>query len=494
MLGGAFDLSEDGRFIATVEPDHLSADVSYGKLILSCWGEAWSRSWRVVNCRATTEWLRLECTKQMGRASCTLELRRGAKPIDAPISRAAFATNLARMIESRFAGLRVERAIAARYDQQHISGVHTRLVIKERGATIAGIAAGERESQSTIDSALAAGIIWLDRLRHKNASVNRLMIFVPRDRATTIAARLTTVRLAGATISLYELDEADGRIEPVAAFDQGDLADRFRRASARAHWPGARALSPDSSSLVDSIRRLAPDLIESHQRGNSVLLSIRGLEFARVSIARQEIDFGPDEQREKLVHNNRSRLEELVSEIIAKRDADSDFRNNPFFRAQSERWLESIIRRDVSVIDASLDGRYSYSQVPTYRGQQRSYIDLLAVTREGRLVVIELKVAEDPEFPFQGLDYWLRVEWHRLRNDFLRRGYFEGMTLTDAPPLLYLVAPLFRFHATTGLIAGSISDRVPVYRIGINEDWRAGVRVLLSERVNSTAQKRKGHH
>jgi hypothetical protein len=111
-------------------------------------------------------------------------------------------------------------------------------------------------------------------------------------------------------------------------------------------------------------------------------------------------------------------------------------------------------------------------------------IDILAVTREGRLVVIELKVAEDIEFPFQGLDYWLRVEWHRARNDFQRRGYFDGINLMDAAPLLYLVAPLFRFHATTNLLAGSITKRVPVFRVGINEDWRGGLRVLLSERLN----------
>jgi folate-binding protein YgfZ len=66
------------------------------------------------------------------------------------------------------------------------------------------------------------------------------------------------------------------------------------------------------------------------------------------------------------------------------------------------------------------------------------------------------------------------------------------VTLADAAPLLYLVAPLFRFNETTRLIAGSISDRVPVYRIGINEDWRAGVRVLFSERLNSSSKKEKG--
>jgi hypothetical protein len=95
-----------------------------------------------------------------------------------------------------------------------------------------------------------------------------------------------------------------------------------------------------------------------------------------------------------------------------------------------------------------------------------------------------LKVSEETEFAFQALDYWLRVEWHRARGDFYRRGYFEGFPLIDSPPLLYLVAPLFRFHETTRLIAASIDKRVPLYRIGINEDWRKGVRVLLRERLN----------
>jgi hypothetical protein len=484
VLGGAFDLSEDDQLVATVAPDRASADVSYGKLILSCWGEDWSRSWRVIACEATAERLRLRCAKQMGRATCIVELWRGPRSVDVLRSRAKFTTRLARMIESSLAGFRVERAVAARYDRQHLSSVHTRLVLKERGGTIAGIGVGAGESQSSIDSTLAAGIIWLDALRRKKASINRLMIFVPRDRATTIATRLTAVRVAGATVSLYEVDEAENVIEPVAAFDQGDLSDRLRKAAMRAQWARDRALSSEINALVDSIVRLAPDLIEINQRGRLILLSIRGLDFARVSITRKQAEFGVGELKERLDDNNRSRLQRLVNEIIAQRDAASDHRNSPLFRDQSERWLESIIRRDVSAIDASLDPRYVYSQVPAYRGEQRSFIDLLTVTREGRLVVIELKVAEDEEFPFQGLDYWLRVEWHRPRGDFERRGYFEGVKLAEAAPLLYLVAPLFRFHATTALIASSISDRVPVYRIGINENWGAGVRVLLSERLN----------
>jgi hypothetical protein len=487
LLGGPFDLYEDDRLIATVEHRRASADVSYSKLILSCWGEGWSRSWRVINCEATSQYLRLQCTKQMGRTACVLKLSRGQVTRDAAITRDDFTSRLAAIIESNFTTMRVERAVAARYDRQHLSGVHARLVINDQGKVIAGIGVGERESQSNVDAALGAGIIWLDILRRKNTSINRLMIFAPSHRTDTIATRLTAVRAAGANVSLYEADESQGVARPVAAFDQGDLGDHLRRAAARARWPRERALSPEVIALVDSIRRLAPHLIETRQRGGSVLLSIRGLEFARVSTARNHVEFGPGESKERLDPGNQSRLKELVAEVMAKRDADSDHRNDPIFRAQSERWLESIIRRDVSALDPSLDPRHVYSQVPAYRGEQRSFIDLLAVTREGRLVVIELKVAEDAEFPFQGLDYWLRVEWHRLRGDFQRRGYFDGMKLADAAPLLYLVAPLFRFHATTTLVASSICERVPVYRVGINENWRAGVRALLNERLNDVS-------
>jgi hypothetical protein len=170
--------------------------------------------------------------------------------------------------------------------------------------------------------------------------------------------------------------------------------------------------------------------------------------------------------------------------IASRRCAEAVDRNDRLYRAQPERWLESIIRQDVTAIDPTLDTRRVYSQVPAYRGEQRAYIDLLTASRDGRLVVIEIKVSEDAEFPLQGLDYWLRVEWHRRRGDFERRGYFKGMKIQDRPPLLYLVAPLFSFHRTTALIASSIIEQVQVLRIGINEDWRAGVRPLLREWLN----------
>ncbi|MEW6209088.1 MAG: hypothetical protein AB1631_12025 [Acidobacteriota bacterium] len=477
LLGGAFDLAENSRFLASVNRDHVSIEISYGKLILSCWGDGWSRSWRVERCEIEPERLRLSCSRQMGRARPTVELLRKESDAEDARSRAEFAAALSEMIESSLAGVRVLRSITARDDRLHFSGVHTRMVLRDRNRVIAAVGAGRRETQSDTDSALGAGLVWLDHLQ-KRQTVDQLILFAPKGKSLTIATRLTAVRPRGARVSLYEIDEAKAAIDPVSAFDQGDLADRLRRA----RWPKEQRLDTEVSSLVEMIRRIAPDVIESHQRGGRVRLSIRGLEFAEVSAKDGSVRFGPS--KKKLDQSSFDELVAMVEEMLSARRSDSLDRNGWLFRSQSERWLEAALRRDITALDPLLDPRFAYSQVPAYRNEQRTFIDLLAVTKTGRLVVIELKVAEDIEFPFQGLDYWLRVEWHLRRGDFQRRGYFQSARLSDEPPLLYLVAPLFRFHATTKLIASSIDSRAPVYRIGINEDWRAGVRVLLSERLN----------
>jgi hypothetical protein len=484
LLGGLFDLYEDDRRIATVEPDRSTIEVSYGKLIFSCWGEGWSRSWRALSFELRPERLRLECSRQMGRERCAVELRRGPAIESSAQSRSEFPASLAALIETNFAGLRVERALASRNDHLHLSGIHARLTINDNGRIIAGIGASRAETQSTINATLGAGILWLDALRRRAASVNRLMIFVPRNCAAAIAARLTAVEAAGGSISLYETDESAALINPVAPFDQGDLSDHFRKAARHAEWPCAFEPSANVAALVDSVCALAPDLIETRRRGGWVLLSIRGLDFARVSTSGKRIEFGLGQSKTRLVKTNQAQLEELVTDITRTRTAESRDRNSPLFRDQSERWLEAILRSNVQALDAMLDPRYVYTQTPAYRGEERSFVDMLAVTREGRLVVIELKVSEDSEFAFQGLDYWLKIEWHRLRGDFQRRGYFRGKELSDESPLIYLVAPLFRFHAATERFASCITGRAVVHRLGLNEDWRAGPRVLLSERLN----------
>ncbi|HVB36854.1 MAG TPA: hypothetical protein VND42_06400 [Candidatus Acidoferrales bacterium] len=54
-------------------------------------------------------------------------------------------------------------------------------------------------------------------------------------------------------------------------------------------------------------------------------------------------------------------------------------------------------------------------------------IDLLGGTRQGRLVVIELKASEDLHLPLQAVDYSLRVRRHLIEGDFRNYGHFPGV-------------------------------------------------------------------
>jgi len=108
-------------------------------------------------------------------------------------------------------------------------------------------------------------------------------------------------------------------------------------------------------------------------------------------------------------------------------------------------------------------------------------IDVLTVTREGRLAVVELKAAEDIH-PLQGLDYWSRVARHHARGEFQRFGYFPGRELSRERPLLFLVAPALHVHPATDTLLHYISREIEWGVVGIDERWRDGVRAVFRKR------------
>lgn len=103
--------------------------------------------------------------------------------------------------------------------------------------------------------------------------------------------------------------------------------------------------------------------------------------------------------------------------------------------------MEGMVREDVTRVDAALDARFVYAQVFANVGGEHGFLDLLTVTRSGRLAIIELKASEHIHLPLQAADYWLRVRKHLENGDVTRYGYFTGIELQRLPPLVYLVAP-----------------------------------------------------
>jgi hypothetical protein len=215
---------------------------------------------------------------------------------------------------------------------------------------------------------------------------------------------------------------------------------------------------------------------------------------------------------------------------------------DPLYRAAPERWLESMLRQDLAPLTRSLaphpqsspqanserfdsemdpdsignradtapssqeadgnqyppavaesrviprlDAKHVYSQVPAIAGaSDHGLLDLLGVTADGRLAVIELKVDDDLHFVMQGLDYWIRVRQHHLQTadtatglgEFQRHGYFRGVELSPLPPRLYLVAPSLHIHPATETLLRYLSPRVEWNLLALDERWRQQIRVV----------------
>lgn len=493
--------------VATLPRGNFEFSVEWGKLIFAWWGAGVSQSWRVMAYEIDGGELRLQATRGMARETALLTLRDPAQCLKGRREtrehenmtlderRKAYAETLSRLITNNFDGAGVQRATIGPTRSRLGTGRYARLVLKSSGEAILAIGVSEAESQPRIDGVIAAGLVWLatfNEKRDQESRAKRLWFCLPKGRSQTAMERLTLLDVSrlGARLECFEVDEGGEEMTSVRPVTQDELINSHPR---EVIWPGASTLD---KRWRERIVNLAPDLIETRRdpRNGGERFEINGLEFARLSAGgqakfgvaglRSEGDAKGEANLVALSDSTFDELEGLTREIARYRSADCLNRRHPFYFLRAEAWLESMLRRDIGRLDATFDERFIYTQIPAWRADERSVIDLLTVNYEGRLAVIEIKAAEDPQLPLQGTDYWLRVEQGRLRNEFKKRGLFEGVVIADQSPLLYLVAPRLRFHRTFTTVARCVSPRIEAYRIGVNANWREGVKVHTRERIN----------
>jgi len=374
-----------------------------------------------------------------------------------------------------------------------------------RGSLVQGqqawavIAVNAEETQATVDGILTLGVLWLAQCR-ENAGGRRLYrglrLIVPLGMATLTASRLAWMNQDAAQWELWEFDEKAEELQQRDAADHGNLTTRL------IHAPNEAAARERFAEAAARVMALVPgamrDAVEQRiQSGVEMAFRLHGLEFARVRMGYagqsfnrvQEVTFGAGANETPLTDENAGELRELVARLFERRTGGGEKRD-PLYRMQSERWLESELRRDVSLIDAHLDSAHVYTQVPAFAAADRGMLDMLSVDKDGRLAVIELKVEEDLHLALQGLDYWVRVRWHHQQNpdaesglgEFQRHGYFGGVVLAEGSPRLYLVAPALRVHPATEVVLRYLSPRVDWVLVAIDERWRRQIKVIWRKR------------
>jgi hypothetical protein len=194
-----------------------------------------------------------------------------------------------------------------------------------------------------------------------------------------------------------------------------------------------------------------------------------------------ELVFGPGPAQRVLDDSNLEAFQQLIRSIGEVRHAEGP-KECRWWRLHPERWLESLVVKNISALDSQLDPRWRYSQVPAFSASDRAMIDVLTLTREGRLAVLELKADEDIHLPLQGIDYWARVAWHHERGEFQKFGYFAGRELSPQTPLLVMVAPALRVHPATDTLLRYVSPEIDWALLGVDERWRKEVRVVFRKR------------
>ncbi len=478
-------VSEEGEIVFDLSVTRYSVSSDHGKCLLHLWSDERNMVRQVLDSELKNGILRLKVRKFAQARPHQLEIRRNREyrtPTARKSSRAHYARQLQRIVERDLAGWTAEKFSTSMDLERSFSPVYTRGLVRKGQISIAVLGVNPQESQASIDASLTFGLLWLESCREREAGhsvVEGLRLYVPSRKSSTLQVRMAHLNPNAASFYLFEVDEREESITEIGISDLAIVDSHL------GHCPDPAQAETRFQHVIEKIKRLVPEAEVSVLSPVEISFRLYGLEFAHARLVNQtgsfnveeEVVFGISGPQQILSQERENGFRAFVGELVATRSSSGDKRD-AIYRAYPERWLESLALKNVAALDSQLDSTLAYSQVPAFSSSDRSMIDVLTCTRDGRLAVVELKADEDIHLPLQGLDYWARVQWHQQRQEFQKYGYFPGASLSQQSPLLFLVSPSLRVHPAVDTILKYFSPAIEWTLIGLDERWREGIRVV----------------
>jgi hypothetical protein len=478
---GSVEVREDGEWLAELATLHFELCVGRKSPLVHLWSDERNLTRRVLRVKENAgDRIVLE-VQRFGRAKPgRLEfLRTDSSRAAGRIAREQFRARFARILAERFPDAVVDSLTAAPDLENSFSGSYVRGIMHEGSRAWALLAAAPGEDAATIENILAFGILWLDwtRSRAERRAIAGVRFFVPQGTSQRLRERLLALATS-VRAEIYEMRESDAAMQKIDPADAGNLESWL---APRDQIESVLHAARETITRVRTMLPANPRAIQCRvpAAANEVALIFHGMQFARWT--KPGVFFGLGNSTELLTTANEGAFERLVHQLDLHRNPLATDVNHALYRGAPERWLESIVLEDPSKLDALLDTRHFYSQVPALAAGDRGVLDLLGVTHQGRLVVIELKASEDLQLPVQAVDYWLRVRRHQREGDFQRDGYFAGVVIDPRPPLVWLVSPGLRFHSATDTLLKYLSPEIRVTRIGLAESWRRSLKIIFRQ-------------
>ncbi|HEY7211333.1 MAG TPA: hypothetical protein VH477_13735 [Bryobacteraceae bacterium] len=449
-----------------LEQGHYNVEIRSGKLMIEVWNEQRSISRRILSIDRTKPGL-IDCTVQrFGGAAGKLtlfDLERPQTSFRAALAtRQSFAEQFRRMLQRQLPAWEIRSLSSALDLRRSFSASFPRAHLCRGLDHVAALACPDSDSEPAV---LANAILWYDYLRGRLDAKERLALhlFLPEQSGNLTAHRLRwlTARRLGARLFRFSDQGMAGEVDPK---DLGNLETKLT--SQYTPFEPAAELKTSLSRLMST-----PGLVCCPELDGSLSIRFRGCEFARIRGSGIVLGI---ENREELSISELHKVENFARHLAS---LAPELRRETELPVFAEKWFEGAIRGNLQMLDADLLADPVHGQVLTFAGGTRELIDLVAISRSGRLTIIELKTSEDIHLPLQGLDYWMRIRWHAERQEL---GHlFPGGAVAPVSPKLLLVAPAFSFHPTNEIVLRYFSPEISVERIGVNSDWESGLRVVF---------------
>jgi hypothetical protein len=478
---------EDGQVLFDLESAEYSVSCQKDRCLLHLWSQERNIVRNVVDAESKNGILTLTVRRFAQARPIKMEICRDRDrrpPSAQKAARSRYARVLERALRREMPGWTLDKTrLSTSMDlERSFSPVYARGLVRKGRSAFAVFGVNQQETQASIDASLTFALLWLDACREREAGhsvIEGLRLYIPPKTSATLQIRLAHLNHAAAKFQLFELDERDESSTQIDLSDHGNIQTRLVR------LPDASQVQSRFAATISKVITLAPQAEVGVISATELSLHLHGLELARVRLANapetfqvsEEVIFGPPGYETRLNEETVPAFAEFIKIVVDARSPNGD-RRDPLWRMYPERWLESLVFKNVAAIDSRLDPGHVYSQVPAFSASDRAMIDVLTCTRDARLAVLELKADEDMHLPLQGLDYWARVLWHHSRNEFQQYGYFSGRQLSPRPPLLMLIAPSLRVHPATDTVLRYFSPAIEWSLIGVDERWREVIKVI----------------
>ena len=386
------------------------------------------------------------------------------------LARLEKANEIARLIADNFSGTKLGR-VALNTENGRLAQINFDAEDKTPIAAISDVTA-----RLTVETVFTAAMLWLEKLgaRKKKPVLDIWIICEKRQAKNAQKLHALLTDNWKAKITIVEIDRKND-LPRLVQLPKRKIRELWREKARKLSIPE----NPEPSVTAQKIIELSPDKIDIVYSKQGETLRFMGLPFARVRVmlGREKAWFGVGRERHILSDENWDDLEELVELLETNRQPEAPNKRHDFYRTAPEAWLESILRRNIKLLDANLILSPIYNQFRSSNDK----IDLLALRKDGRLVIIELKTQPDREMVFQAADYWRKIELQRRRGILDAANLFGGREILDKPALIYLAAPAWSFHRDFEFFAKTVSSEIELWRFELHENWREEVRVIARQ-------------